>query len=201
MENPDLIINEQKPHVAGYLYYGERPHVLMEAVYNKLKPTSMLDVGCGPCPAISKFSELGVTDIVGLDGDDQLISGQTRSAEYVEPFLDKMIIFDLEGSSFVMGKKFDLVWSFEVAEHIEKVENYVETLTANCAKFIVMTHALPNQIGYHHVNCQDDAYWIEKIEAKGFKLRSDLVELFKEANGQDTCSRYFCESGLVFERI
>lgn len=200
MVNHDLVVNEDKPHVAGYLYYGERPHVLMEAVYNELKPESMLDVGCGPCPAISKFSELGVENVVGIDGDDQLLSEDSRSAEYVAPYRDKLIIFDLEGSSIILGQRFELVWSFEVAEHIEKVENYVDTLTQNCAKFIVMTHALPNQIGYHHVNCQDDAYWINQIEPKGFKLRGDLVKLFKEANGRDTCSRYFCESGLVFER-
>ena len=68
---------------------------------------------------------------------------------------------DLLTSSYYMPV--DLVWSCEVAEHITetKVDYYIKTLCNG--KIIAMTHAFPNQVGHHHVNCQPSEYWIEKI--------------------------------------
>ncbi|WP_204271255.1 hypothetical protein, partial [Escherichia coli] len=48
----------------------------------------------------------------------------------------------------------DLVWCQEVAEHVAEryLDNFVRSLA--CGKVILMTHALPGQHGYHHVNCK-----------------------------------------------
>ncbi len=64
----------------------------------------------------------------------------------------------------------DLVHCQEVVEHIE--EKYLDNLLSSllCGKFIVMTHALPGQDGYHHVNCQPPEYWIEHLQMRRCSL-------------------------------
>jgi hypothetical protein len=41
-------------------------------------------------------------------------------------------------------------------------------------KVVAMTHAVPGQPGYHHVNCQPAEYWIKKLEGIGFKYNEEL---------------------------
>ena len=89
-----------------------------------------------------------------------------------------------------------MVFSYECAEHIAAVDNYINTITINCSRVLAITHALPGQGGHHHVNEQVDAYWIEKITVKGFKyLEKESMEARSLGDG------YFSKSGLIFERI
>ena len=61
-----------------------------------------------------------------------------------------------------------------------------------------MTAALPGQGGIGHVNCQPPEFWIQTIEARGFRYRDDLTQLFKALGRAET--GYFDGNGLVFER-
>jgi len=93
----------------------------------------------------------------------------------------------------------NLVWSCEVAEHIEEqfVDNYLASI-AN-GKVIAMTHATPQQGGHHHVNCQPPEYWIEKLDDRGYYLSEDNEEIRKIASREDSWN-YFQSTGLVFLR-
>ena len=64
-----------------------------------------------------------------------------------------------------------------------------------------MTHALPGQGGYHHVNCQPASYWVQRIEALGYTLRRDMTEAGKARITAAGMSTYFVSSGLIFERV
>ena len=62
-------------------------------------------------------------------------------------------------------------------------------------RLLLMTHALPGQPGWHHVNCQDGAYWIDVVTAAGFRLDDDLTRQTRAlAHG------YYARTGLAFRR-
>jgi len=57
-----------------------------------------------------------------------------------------------------------------------------------------MTFAGPGQLGWHHVNCQPEEYWIKKISAIGFSFNARLTRKARKiARGG-----HFKERGLVF---
>ena len=186
-----FVINEKKSHVAGYFALGEQPRITIGYLVNKFHPVTVLDVGSGPFGSKKIFHDCGVQWVWCIDGDDQLL--------YREDLRDQLGTFsvvDFERSSYRFPTTFDMVYSYECSEHIEHVDNYVETLSVNCGRILVMTHALPGQGGYHHVNEQLDDYWIKKITAKGFKY------LGKESmEGREKGDGYFKLSGLIFEKI
>ncbi len=93
----------------------------------------------------------------------------------------------------------DLVWSCEVAEHIDpdQVDSYLDTL-AN-GRVVAMTHALPGQVGHHHVNCQPSEYWVERMVTRGYML-SDETQILRGVAAKDETWSYFGNSGLLFVR-
>ena len=147
---------------------------------------SMLDVGCGEGHGVSFWHNMGVF-AHGIDG--------MRSN--VERAVMPIALHDLLQGPYYMPV--DFVWSCEVAEHIApaKVDNFVDTL-AN-GKVIAMTHALPGQGGYHHVNCQPAEYWIEKFARRGYVLAPD-VEHVRRLAAREGHFNYFQKSGLLFVR-
>jgi cyclopropane fatty-acyl-phospholipid synthase-like methyltransferase len=90
----------------------------------------------------------------------------------------------------------DLVISIEVAEHIasEYVDHFLDTV-AN-GRVICMTAALPNQDGYHHVNCHPPEYWIGKIAKRGYIL-SHENEIYRQICATDIGPKHFITSGLI----
>jgi glycosyltransferase involved in cell wall biosynthesis len=177
----------------GYVPDGEDWPGLVNAVVETLKPTSVLDLGCGPCRSLARFKEHGLLRIIGIDGSIAL-----RDNQHVKPHTKDILFVDLERSPCVMGEKFDLVWSYEVAEHVANEENFLLTLTENARHWIVMTAAIPGQGGIGHVNCQTREHWISKLSERGFAYRGDLTEQFR-ALGRNVTG-YYDGNGMVFER-
>jgi SAM-dependent methyltransferase len=119
-------------------------------------PKTVVDVGCGLGNWLKAFADLGLTQIIGLDGhhlDRQLLC---IPEQYV-------VEHDLE-TPFHYPKKFDLVISLEVAEHLSKnaADTYVKTLV-DLGDVILFSAAIPNQGGQNHINEQWTSYWQEKF--------------------------------------
>jgi hypothetical protein len=91
----------------------------------------------------------------------------------------------------------DLVHCQEVAEHIE--EQYLENLMASmlCGKIILMTHAMPGQVGHHHVNLQPPEYWIQHFESRGGTLLAEDTRRVRALAEKDGAG-YMKRSGMVF---
>src|SRR5688572_19921778 len=84
--------------------------IILPLVFELVKPTSVLDVGCGLGTWLSVCDEFGVKDYLGVDGD------------YVERtkltiLESKFLSVDLR-NRFTTKRKFDLVICLEVAEHL-----------------------------------------------------------------------------------
>lgn len=130
-------------------------------VYNLINPKSVLDVGCGVGTWLAEWIEAGVSDVLGLDGDYVDHDALQVDAAHFQPM-------DLQ-QKFSLARKFDLVQSLEVAEHLneEYADDFVQSLTSH-ADTILFSAAVPGQGGVHHVNEQWPSYWIHKFAKAGF---------------------------------
>ena len=83
---------------------------------------------------------------------------------------NKFITFDLK-KEINLDKKFDLVVSLEVAEHLPEkcAQSFVKSLT-NLGDFILFSAAIPSQGGTNHINEQWPEYWINIFNKFNFKV-------------------------------
>src|SRR5208283_1664744 len=102
---------------------GGCPMKVLDAVIEKWKPTSFLDIGCGTGKTLGYVAAKGI-ECVGLEGSEPAIESSPVKALIVCADLNKPVRLE---------RTFDLVWSYEVAEHIHPkfVEIYLETLTGH----------------------------------------------------------------------
>lgn len=134
---------------------------VVPVVNDLLRPSSVLDVGCGVGTWLAAWGRAGVSDVIGIDGDYV-----DRTA--LELPSDKFVPHDLQ-QPFSLGRKFDLVQTLEVAEHLDEsyADTFVESLTKH-GDTIMFSAAVPGQGGTHHVNERWPSYWAEKFAKAGF---------------------------------
>jgi SAM-dependent methyltransferase len=132
-------------------------------ILETLKPTSVLDVGCGDGTWLSAFKECGLDEIHGVDGD-------YIALENLKIPRDCFTVSNLE-SSFDLGRTYDLVMSLEVAEHLTEAaaDNFVDSLIKH-GKIIVFSAAIPSQGGTGHQNEQWPQYWADRFTSRGYVL-------------------------------
>lgn len=178
-------------HLGGYVAGGDSntwyPE-LWDWMINKLVVTSVIDVGCGEGHSTRYFKERGCK-VLGVEGSEIAIKNS--------PVKELLIRHDYTKGPLHPDDEYDLAWSCEFVEHVEKkyVYNFLETFKAS--KYIFMTHAIPGEErGYHHVNCQPKEYWIEKLSEIGFKYDKELTKKAREK----ALHGYFKKTGLVFKR-
>ena len=122
---------------------------------------SVLDVGCGRGIWLREWARAGVTDCLGVDGH---YIDQTKLAIPKAHFVAR----DLS-QPFDLGRKFDIVQSLEVAEHIS--DHFAEVFMDNLCRHssvILFSAAVPGQGGEMHVNERPLEYWREKFLDRGY---------------------------------
>ena len=155
------------------------------------------DLGCGSGVYVQAFSDAEI-DITGFDDNSEEI-------KQVPGRHDNIMWFDV-GKTLAL-KPVDLIFSIEVAEHIDPpdLDMFIGNLVRFANKWIVFTGSdKPNSPG--HVNPQSNEYWRDKIVSRGtHKYRADLSQTImdscKTIIGVPSCLRWFQENLQVFERI
>jgi SAM-dependent methyltransferase len=163
-----------------------------------LKPNSVVDVGCGTGTWLKVFSDNGISDFLGIDGNyvdrNKL---KIKNTSFIE--------FDLE-IFYSSQRKFDLAISLEVAEHLkeESASVFIKSLT-NLSDVVIFSAAIPNQGGQNHLNEQEPFYWISKFEENGFQCFDILRPVFWENRKVDCWYRQniflFTKKGTLIEKI
>jgi SAM-dependent methyltransferase len=134
---------------------------IVPLIIDLFNPTSVIDVGCANGTWLSVFKELGVEDIIGIDGkwvDQDLLLIPSQN----------FLVHNLE-EPLHLTRKFDLVTSIEVAEHLspERANSFIEELT-KLAPIIVFSAAIPEQGGTGHINEQWPEYWAKKFKDNNY---------------------------------
>lgn len=135
------------------------PIGLLSSCLEIFSPSSVIDVGCGTGKSLDWLLSQGI-DVTGVEGSEVAIRHALNG--------DKILQWDLN-QPLDLKRRFDLVWCFEVAEHIHPdfTDAFLKTLTTHSDN-IVMSAAHPGQGGVGHFNEQPRSYWIEKLQLAGF---------------------------------
>ena len=130
-------------------------------VMDLVRPTSVVDVGCGLGTWLAAFAELGVADVLGVDG------GYVDRAKLKVP-ADRFRPVDLTRPP-ALGRTFDLAVCLEVAEHLPPAAaaGLVGLLT-DAAPAVLFSAAAPGQGGTDHVNERWPGYWRGLFADRGF---------------------------------
>jgi SAM-dependent methyltransferase len=161
------------------------PEGVLGLALRRFSPKSVLDVGCGTGRAMEFFLSSGV-DTIGVEGST-LARERSRHS-------DRIILHDLR-KPLALDRKFDLVWCYEVAEHIHPdfSDTFMDSLS-NHGDVLVLSAAPPGQGGEGHFNEQPGSYWIEKAAARGLHLDADASTALAATNDP------YAGNVLVFSR-
>lgn len=132
-----------------------------------VQPSSVIDVGCGLATWLKIFADHQVQDILGVEGSH-------LKKEMLAVDESKVLIADLE-KKIEINRKFDLVVSLEVAEHLSPAaaKQFVNTLTS-LGDIVLFSAAIPRQGGQNHINEQWPTYWQSLFREHGFYF-SDII--------------------------
>lgn len=140
----------------------------LPVVFDLFPVSSLLDVGCGIGTWLKVAQDLGVRDVVGVDGDYVDRTMLKIDTKYFHPYNLRQ--------KLSLNRKFDLAMSLEVAEHLpdSSADALVDTLTSH-ADVVFFSAAIPYQEGQNHINEQWAYYWIEKFRKRNFVL-ADIIK-------------------------
>ncbi|MBV9860322.1 MAG: methyltransferase domain-containing protein [Alphaproteobacteria bacterium] len=121
---------------------------------------SAVDFGCGHGAWLRVWRDCGAA-VIGVDGPyvdrDRLLidPAEFRAADLAGPI--------------ALGRRFDLVQSLEVAEHLppDKADQFTDTLVAH-GGLILFSAAVPGQGGENHVNERPLEYWRRLFAARNY---------------------------------
>ena len=189
-DNDIYVIDTDKPYLGGNLHtidtcgYSES---VWKYIIEKYNIKSCLDVGSGKSYAGKYISSL-VVEVTNIEGLEVNIQNAVMPTEQ----------HDLTEGPYI--KPVDLVNCIEVVEHIEEkfIHNLMSTLCNG--KYVLITHALPGQEGWHHVNCQHREYWIEKFITCGYTLLEDEVSIIKNLAEKEQ-AYHINRSALFFKKL
>ncbi len=161
------------------------PAKKIEATLAYFQPKSVLDVGCGTGASLRFFLGKGI-EATGVEASAAAIRAADMGNSIVKHDLRRPL--DL-------GRRFDLVWCFEVAEHLHErdADTFVMTLVRH-SDVIVMSAAPPGQGGEGHLNEQPKSYWIDKFAKQKFNLHSEAT------NALCAVAEFYSENMMVFHR-
>jgi SAM-dependent methyltransferase len=165
--------------------------VVLPHVREWIRPASVVDVGCGSGTWLAAWQDLGVDDVLGVDGahvrdatPSALRPGQLRIADLTRPL--------------GLDRTFDLAMSLEVAEHLppECADDFVASLV-RLAPVVLFSAAIPFQGGTGHLNEQWPVWWARRFAAHGYRCVDALRPLLW---GDARVAPWYAQNILLYVR-
>jgi SAM-dependent methyltransferase len=148
--------------------------IVANAIYREFRPTTAIDIGCGPGMILERLGALGVL-VSGVDGSRHAFD---YASDVVKPAILVQDILTLHEIQHTEG---GVVICTEVAEHLdEKDAPKLVALLASAMCPVVFTAAPPGQDGHHHVNCRPIQYWIDMFNDHGMILDGDKTRRLRD---------------------
>lgn len=163
---------------------------ILPFIVELLHPGSIVDIGCGAGHWLATAIDLGVADVLGIEGN--WITGRQLAISR-----DKLRTHDLT-QPLALERKFDLALSLEVAEHLPEstAEDLVKSICAS-ADSVLFSAAIPGQGGRNHQNEQWPEYWANLFAAEGYGCYDVVRPVFW---GNPRVQWYYAQNCLVFAR-
>lgn len=160
-------------------------------VHDMVEPDTVIDFGCGQGYWLDAFAGIGVSSVVGLDGD---YVDRSRLAIPHDAFFP----VNFEMAKTIDFGHFDLAISLEVAEHLpeSRAEWFVGELCA-ASDFVLFSAAIPGQGGTGHVNEQWPGYWATKFQGRGYYVTGVLRWLIWEAAVRGDVENWYAQNMLL----
>lgn len=183
--------NNVEQHLGGHQGITHIDEGLISWITETYQPKNVLDIGCGPGGNVELLNSRGIKT-VGVDGDYTLKRNNPEN----------YILVDFTKDTVDTGKYWDWGYSCEFVEHVEEkyLDNFMKVFQQ--CKYVTITHALPGDRGHHHVNCKDDAYWIDVFGRYGFKHDYKLTNMLRSRSTMNLDKKrkqqFFKRTGLFF---
>lgn len=151
------------------------------------KETPVIDFGCGNGYYMAELGKSGFA-CIGIDGCDE---GEIICKHFQKMDLTRKINAEIKCS----------IVSLEVGEHLPKSaqEVFMQNLTDNCDKHLVLSWAEIGQPGIGHINCRSQEDVITDVEHRGFTLNKEATEEARQNIDDNT--DWFRRTLLIFERV
>jgi len=178
-------------HLGGHANKTHVDHGALNYLKDTFNAKTYLDIGCGPGGMVQLAEEMGL-DSLGIDGD--------YTVERYKK--DKFIIHDFTVGPAPLSGTYDIGWSVEFVEHVyeQYIPNYIKAF--QCCKVILVTYAPPGWEGHHHVNLQEEKYWIDTFKKYGMSYNEEYTKQVRSAStlnlGKKGKKAFVRNRGLVF---
>jgi SAM-dependent methyltransferase len=140
---------------------------VLPVLFERLKPKSIIDVGCGTGTWMAAAKRLGVPFVAGIEGP------WLTKEDLFRPDIE-IAIQDLE-KPLAVDQRFDLCMCLEVAEHLspERAGSLIADI-CRIADAAFFSAAIPQQTGRHHINCRWQTYWADLFAQQG-RIAVDVI--------------------------
>lgn len=166
---------------------------LADIIFKRFQPKRVIDLGCGTMSFANRMSELGVKRVVGVDGS-KFNKEFAGGAKYLAHNL---------AEPFPESRKFDLVTSWDVFEHLpESAEPVIaKTVRRLSSKWLIVSID-PSSWGRHHLNCKPTGHWRKLFEKAGFVFKKSLTKKLQKEILADSriTSHWYARNLSVFRR-
>jgi hypothetical protein len=137
--------------------------IIIDLLRQRLPVASVADFGCALGTWLAAWRQAGVQDVLGVDGSYvdrhrlEIPLDLFHSCNLVEPI-------DL-------GRRFDLVESTEVAEHLPEAaaRSFILSLVRH-SDLVLFSASPPGQGGENHLNEQPYEYWRDRFAEHGYRM-------------------------------
>ena len=153
-----------------------------------------LDIGCGIGLTLDRFRAIGI-EAWGLEGNVAVLDGPAINRQ-------RLLVADFTKQWVEWPVKGDLTWCVEVLEHVPRAgeANVLATIAQNTRRLAFVAAAKPGQPGYHHVNCQPQSYWIERLRGYGLSYLTDTPRFLRDLTDEGAFGmNVFKDNGMLFE--
>jgi SAM-dependent methyltransferase len=155
----------------------------VDRIIELVNPGSILDIGCGTGRTTAYLHRRGF-NVVGVEASGVAI----RNSEMPDRIHQHDLRIPLD-----LRKRFDMVWCFEVAEHIHPkfVDIFVDSLVRH-SNTVALSAAPPGQGGEGHFNEQPQSYWEKKFADRGYELHPEWTAAMQRIE------EFYSENMMVF---